>query len=264
MQERDLAPDLTVPVVGLGTWQVLDLGPEEQPRADRVVAAMLGAGARLFDSSPMYGRAEQVLGTALSARRDEAIVATKIWTDSDADGRRQYERQLEYYGGRVDFEQVHNLVNWRGHLRWLAGERDAGRIGALGATHYSPRALPELAEVMRSGQIEAIQVPYNPSERAIEREILPLAADLGLGVLVMRPLGSGGLGSGPGADELRELGVESWAEAVLVWALSAPGITAVIPATGDASHATANARAGSHPGFTPAQRKRVEALWRER
>jgi aryl-alcohol dehydrogenase-like predicted oxidoreductase len=264
MQERDLSPSLRVPVVGLGTWQVLDLGPDEQPRADRVVAAMLGAGARLFDSSPMYGRAEQVLGAALGARRGEATVATKIWTDSEAEGRRQYARQLDFYGGRVDLEQVHNLVNWRGHLGWLAGERDAGRIGALGVTHYSPWSFDELAEAMRSGQIDAIQVPYNPSERAIEAQILPLAAELGLGVLVMRPLGSGGLGWGPGEDELRELGVESWAEAVLVWALSAPGITAVIPATGDASHASANARAGSHPGFTPAQRERVEALWRER
>jgi aryl-alcohol dehydrogenase-like predicted oxidoreductase len=264
MQERTLAPDLRVPVVGLGTWQVLDLRAGEQPRADGVVAAMLGAGARLFDSSPMYGRAEQVLGTALSSRRDEAIVATKIWTDSEAEGQRQYERQLGFFGGRIDVEQVHNLVNWRGHLSWLAREREGRRIGALGATHYSPRAFSELADVMRSGQIDAIQVPYNPSERAIETEILPLAAELGLGVLVMRPLGSGGLGSGPRADELSELGVESWAEAVLVWALSAPGITAVIPATGDLFHATANARAGSHPGFTPAQRQRVAELWRER
>lgn len=93
---------------------------------------------------------------------------------------------------------------------------------------------------------------------------VPIVAELALGVLVMRPLGSGGLGAGPDADELSELGVETWAEAVLVWALSAPGITAVIPATADPAHATANARAGSHLGFTPSQRERVEALWRQR
>ena len=264
MNERILAGGLAVPVVGLGTWQVLDVGPECQPGADRVVATMLDAGGRLFDSSPMYGRAEGVLGAALGERRAEAIVATKIWTPSDEDGRRQLERQLQLYGGRVDVEQVHNLVNWRGHLRWLREERDAGRIGVLGATHYSPGAFGELAEVMRSGEIEMIQVPYNPSERAIEAEILPLAVDLGLGVLVMRPLGSGSLGPGPSPAELQELGVESWAEAVLVWALSAPGITALIPATGDPAHAAANARAGSHAGFDEAGRRRVEALWRAR
>ena len=159
---------------------------------------------------------------------------------------------------------MHNLVEWREQLRWLREEREAGRIGALGATHYSPRAFAELATVMRSGEIEMIQIPYNPSERDVEREILPLARELGLGILVMRPLGSGGLGTGPAEDELAGLGVETWAEAVLVWALSEPGITAVIPATGDPGHAAANARAGAHPGFDAAQRRRVEALWERR
>jgi aryl-alcohol dehydrogenase-like predicted oxidoreductase len=146
----------------------------------------------------------------------------------------------------------------------MEAERERGRIGLLGATHYSPRAFGELAEVMRSGRIHAIQVPYNPDEREVEREILPLAAQLGLGVLVMRPLGSGGLGRGPAAAELRALGVESWAEAVLVWILSDPRITAVIPATSDPAHAAANARAGDHPGFGPDERRRVEELWRQR
>jgi aryl-alcohol dehydrogenase-like predicted oxidoreductase len=260
MQERTLAAGLSVPVVGLGTWKVFDLGPAEQPRADHVVAAMLGAGGRLFDSSPMYGRAERVLGTALGSRRDEAIVATKIWTSSEAEAR----RQLELYGGRVDVEQIHNLVNWRGHLRWLAGERRPAGSGCSGRRTTGGAPSPSWPRSCARGRIEMIQVPYNPSERTIESGILPLAAQIGLGVLVMRPLGSGGLGSGPGDDELSGLGVESWAEGVLVWALSAPGITAVIPATADASHAAANARAGSHPGYTPAQRRRVEELWRAR
>lgn len=264
MLQRTLAPGLDVPVVGLGTWQVLDVGPEGQAGADEVVATMLGAGARLFDSSPMYGRAEQVLARALGDLRSEAIVATKIWTGSEREGRAQYAHQLESYGGRVDVEQVHNLVNWRGHLDWLTAEREAGRIGVLGATHYSPGAFGELMEVMRSGAIQMVQVPYNPSEREIEREVLPLAVELGLGVLVMRPLGSGRLGAGPPPGELEPLGVRSWAEAVLAWALSAPGITAVIPATSDPAHAAANARAGAHPDLDDAARRHVEALWARR
>jgi aryl-alcohol dehydrogenase-like predicted oxidoreductase len=257
VNERQLAPGLVVPVVGLGTWQALVASPDP----DAVVSAMLESGGCLFDSSPMYGRAEELLGAALRSRRSEAVVATKIWTHSVEEGREQFARQVQFYGGHVEVEQVHNLVAWREHLGWMADEREAGRIDVLGATHYSPSSFGELARVMRSGLIEMVQVPYNPFEREVEREILPLARELGLGVLVMRPLGSGRLGS---ASDLDGLGVESWAEAVLMWALSADGITAVIPATGDVEHARANARAGSHPGFDDAQRRHVEDLWQRR
>lgn len=264
MEPRAIGPDLAVPVVGLGTWSVFDHGPERQANADAVVAAMLDAGCTLVDSSPMYGRAEAVLGEALRDRRAEAVVATKIWTPSVEEGRAQYARQLAWYGGRVDVQQVHNLVAWREHLEWLAPEREAGRIGLLGATHYQAGAFGELARVMRSGLIQMVQIPLNPDEREVEDEILPLAEELGLGVLVMRPLGSGGLGAGPPVEELRPLGVESWAEAVLVWALSDPRVTAVIPATADPAHAVANARAMRHPGLGRDDRRRIEALWRVR
>jgi aryl-alcohol dehydrogenase-like predicted oxidoreductase len=261
MRTRQLAPGVTVPVIGLGTWAVFDLPGEREAEAAPVAAALLDAGGRVVDSSPMYGRAEQVLGRALGPRRRDAFVATKIWTSSVDEGRAQYARQLDLYDQRIDLEQVHNLVGWREHLRWLEAERDAGRVGLLGATHYAPRAFGELAEVMRTGRIQAIQVPYSPGEREVEAEILPLAEELGLGVLAMRPLGSGGLGAGPPARDLRELGVESWAEAVLVWALSDPRITVVIPATGNPAHAAANARAGAHPGFDPEARALVERWW---
>lgn len=250
--------------MGLGTWSVFDHGPERQPGADAVVATMLDAGCALVDSSPMYGRAEAVLAAALGRRRDEAVVATKIWTPSVEEGRAQYARQLDWYGGRVDVQQVHNLVSWRAHLDWLEPEREAGRIGLIGATHYRAEALGELADVMRTGRIQMVQVPLNPDERDVEREVLPLAEELGLGVLVMRPLGSGRLGAGPPTSELRPLGVETWAEAVLVWALSDPRTTAVIPATADPAHAAANARAAVHPGFDRDARRHVERLWRTR
>ena len=124
----------------------------------------------------MYGEAERVLGEALGDRRDQALVATKVWTPDDAEAERQVERALGYFGGRVDLYQVHNLVAWREQLTLLERLRDAGTVGAIGATHYSPSAFGELAEVMRTGRIAAIQIPYNPHEREVEREILPLAA----------------------------------------------------------------------------------------
>jgi aryl-alcohol dehydrogenase-like predicted oxidoreductase len=255
---------LQVPVIGLGTWQVFDVPPNEIVGPRRVVDAVLAQGGRFFDSSPMYGRSEAVLGATLDERRQRAIVATKIWTASASDGREQLRRQLEWLHGRIELEQVHNLLAWKDHLDWLERERDAGTVGFLGATHYSPHAFPELATVMRSGRIDAIQVPYNPDERDVEAEILPLADELNLGVVVMRPLGgSGALGRGPGPAALAELGVTSWAEAVLKWALSDTRVHVLIPATSNPDHVAANARAGEPPYFTADQRRHIEELWRQ-
>ena len=261
MERRTLGrTGVDLPVVGLGTWLTFDLPDDEQESADAVVAAGFQEGTRLVDSSPMYGRAERVLGRALDGFREQAFVATKIWTGSVGEARAQLEDQLDFYDGRVDLEQVHNLVAWEAHLGWLESEREAGRVRHLGATHYAASAFGELAQVMRTGAIEAIQIPYNPREREVEREILPLAEELGLGVIVMRPLGEGALLPGPSADRLGPLGVETWAEALLKWALSDPRVTAVIPATTSPEHARQNAQAGSPPWFVPEERRYVEEL----
>jgi len=224
-----------VPVVGLGTWQTFDVGPDRETATRAVVDAVWQGGTRLFDSSPMYGRAEAVLGRGLGERRNEAVVATKIWTTSTSEGRRQFDAQLEFFAGRVDVEQIHNLVAWREHLDWLEDERAAGRIGFLGATHYAAWAFDELEQVMRTGRIDTIQVPYNPMEREAERRILPLAAELDLGVIAMRPLGGGSLVRRFGAAEL------------LKWTLSDERVHVAIPATSSPAHARTNTEAGEPP-----------------
>jgi aryl-alcohol dehydrogenase-like predicted oxidoreductase len=244
---------------GLGTWSTFDLPAAEEDLAAQVVGAAFDAGTRFVDSSPMYGRAEGVLARSLGPRRADAIVATKIWTPSVEEGRAQFGAQLEWYGGRVDVLQIHNLVGWRDHLPWMDAERDDGRIGVLGATHWSAGAFDELADVMRSGRIGCVQVPWNPAEREAERLILPLAADLGLGVIAMRPFGEGGLlRRAPVSQELAAAGATSWPEALPRWCLSEPRVHVPIPATRDRLHARENAAAGDGRVLDPDQREVVE------
>lgn len=256
---------LRVPVVGMGTWQTFDVrgGGVESARRE-VVGAALESGACFFDSSPMYGEAERVLGAALRGRREEALVATKVWTASAAEGRAQAERALGYFGGHVDLYQVHNLVAWREQLRLLEGLRDEGKVGAIGATHYSSSAFGELQEVMRTGRIGAIQVPYNPAQREVERAVLPLAEELGLGVVVMRPFAEGGLlRVGPGEEQLRplrEFGVRTWAQALLKWILSDRRCHVAIPATSSPERMRENAEAGEPPWFGDEEREYVAGL----
>ena len=248
------------PVVGLGTWNTF--GGDER-LASEVVDAAFEAGIRVVDSSPMYGGAEASLADALEGRRDEAVVATKIWSQSVDDGRAHFTRQLDWFG-RVDVEQVHNLLLWREQTEWLEGERDEGRIGRLGVTHYQSSAFGELAEALRTRRLDTLQVPYNPHERECERELLPLAQALGVAVIVMRPLGGGSLvrraPSAEALEPLREFGVETWPQALLKWTLSDERVDVAIPATSRPERVTENAAAGEPPWFGAQQRRLVERL----
>jgi len=258
MEERALGP-----VVGLGTWRTFG---GNVSRARKVVAAALDSGVRLVDSSPMYGGAERSLGAALDGRRASASVATKIWAGSVEEGRDQYGAQLAWFGGRIEIEQIHNLVNWDEHIDWLEEERASGRIERIGVTHYSAASFGELADAMRTGRFETVQLPLNPHERESERELLPLAAELGMAVIVMRPFGEGALlRQAPSASKLaplREFGVETWPQALLKWVLSDTRVDVAIPATRDPKHARANADAGSPPWLGPDERALVEELAR--
>jgi diketogulonate reductase-like aldo/keto reductase len=265
MDNRRLGRDgVSLPVVGLGTWRRLEAAAAAG-RHRTLVNAALDAGIRVFDSSPMYGTAEPLLAAPRAVRRDEAFVATKVWARSPAEGRGQLDRAVEWFG-QVDLMQIHNLVAWRDHLTMLEAAREQGKIGLIGATHYSAAAFGELVGVMSTRRIDAIQVPYNPVEREVERRVLPLADELGLGVLVMRPLGEGDLlRRPPGAAELaplRPFGVTTWAQALIKWGLSDRRCHVAIPATADPDRITENASAGSPPWFEPEQRDLVSRLAR--
>jgi aryl-alcohol dehydrogenase-like predicted oxidoreductase len=265
MERRPLGAGGTlVPVVGLGTWQTLDVsGTDAEANAHQVVTTALDVGAVFFDSSPMYGRAETVLAAGIGDRRDEAFVATKVWTGDDTIATDQTRYALSLYG-QVDLYQVHNLVATESRLRHLEDLRDQGLVGQIGATHYSQSAFGELEAVMRSGRISAVQVPYNPMQTEVERRILPLALELGIGVVVMRPFGEGSLLRRPPSAAqlapLRRFGIETWPQALLKWVLSDPRCTVAIPATSRPERVSENSTAGSPPWLGPDERVLVSSL----
>ena len=266
METRALgSTGLTVPVVGMGTWATFDVkGEAGEANARRVVDRALESGANFFDSSPMYGEAERVLGLTLQDRRGAAIVATKVWTPDD--GAEQMRRSLAFFRGRVELYQIHNLVNWRRHLDALESLRGEGTIDAIGATHHRASAFGELQSVMRTGRITAIQIPYNPIQREVEETILPLAADLGIGVVVMRPFAERGLlRDPPAAADLAPLapfGVQTWPQALLKWILSDPRCHVAIPATSKPDRMSENAAAGEPPWLGKDERAYIARLAR--
>lgn len=266
MEHRILGQSgLEVPVVGMGTWRTFDVrGQAAENHARTIIDTAFANGINFFDSSPMYGEAERVLGLALEDRRNQALVATKVWASTLTEGQQQVEFALSVFGNYVDLYQVHNLVNWREQVTMLEGMQEAGYVRAIGATHYSSAAFPELRQVMQTGRITAIQIPYNPLEREVERQILPLAADLNLGIVVMRPFAEGALmRHQPSTSELAPLkpfGITTWSQALIKWILSDPRCHITIPATTNPDHVIHNAAAGNPPWFGPQERAFVARL----
>lgn len=265
MQERPLgATGLALPVVGMGTWKTFDVEGAERNARRRLAVDALDLGVRLFDTSPMYGAAEDVLADALRSYRDEAVVADKVWAGAVDEGKRQVARALDLYGGVVEVYQVHNLRLWKEHLPELERRKKRDEVLALGVTHYNHAAYPELEEAMRSGRIDMIQIPYNLVERKAEERVLPLAEKLGLGVLVMEPLGTGALARKAPPPEavapFLDHGLTTWAQVCLRWILSDPRVTAVIPATSSPAHLRENALVGHAPGYDEKERAAIVDL----
>jgi diketogulonate reductase-like aldo/keto reductase len=188
-------------------------------------------------------------------------VATKVWTADDREADAQIGRALAWFGGRVDVYQVHNLIAWPRRVEQLSRLQAAGAVGLVGVTHYSPRALPELRRAMEDGRVRAVQLPYNPLEREVEHEVLDAAADLGVGVIVMRPFGEGRLLQRRVPESalapLRPFGIRTWRQALLKWILSDARCHVTIPATSNPEHMRENAAAGEPPWLGPDERAYV-------
>lgn len=253
-----------LPVIGLGTWSTFDVGAsaaERAPLAD-VLADFFAAGGRLIDSSPMYGRAEGVVGDLVAAARHPAFLATKVWTQGAAQGRAQMEASLSLLRTeRLDLMQVHNLLDWKVHLPALRAWREAGRFRYLGITHYAASAFPELERLMKTEALDFVQLPYSLATRGAEARLLPTAQDTGTAVLVMRPFEEGALFAAVKGRALPpwlgERGFASWAQVFLAFLLAHPAVTCVLPATSKRAHLAQNVTAGNGPELSAADAARL-------
>jgi diketogulonate reductase-like aldo/keto reductase len=243
----------SLPAIGLGTWQAFDVGSsaaERQP-LEEVLALFVKLGGKVVDSSPMYGRAEQVIGdiaTKLDLHKS-LFLATKVWTTGKQQGIESMEKSLaKLQCQRIDLMQVHNLVDAQTHLATLRDWKQQGRVRYLGITHYVSSAYGEVAKLLRTEKLDFVQINYSLLEREAEKEILPLAQDRNVAVIVNRPFGGGDLFSRvrqkPLPDWAAEFDCHSWAQFLLKWIVAHPAVTCVIPATSNARHLEDNIQAG--------------------
>lgn len=242
-----------LPVIGLGTWQTFDVGATAAERGplQEVLTAFVELGGRLIDSSPMYRRAEQVVGDLAAELdlRDRLFVATKVWTSGREAGIRQMEDSLrKLRSERLDLMQVHNLLDVDTHLATLATWKREGRIRYVGVTHYTASAHDEVARVITRHPVDFVQINYSVGEPEAEQRLLPLAQERGVAVIVNRPFASGSLlrrlRDRPLPAWAADIDCSSWAQLLLKFVISHPAVTCTIPATSKVRHLRDNMQAG--------------------
>ena len=261
--------DETLPAVGLGTSNVFDhaLEGETKTRLARVLRDFHAAGARVVDTSPMYGKAEEVTGTLAreAGITGDLFLATKVWTKGKDEGIRQMRESAQRLGREtLDLIQVHNLVDTEAHLDTLDAWKKEGKVRYTGITHYVPSAFDDLERWMKARKPDFVQLCYSVRVRDAEKRLLPLAADLGIAVLANRPFEEGALFSAvqakPLPDWAAEAGAASWGQLFLKFILGHPAVTVAIPATGKPDHLADNLAAMKGVPLARDHRERLAKL----
>ena len=259
-----------MPVIGLGTSQVFDVGEgaARQPLAE-VLRLLLDAGGKIIDTSPMYGRAEAVAGdlVAETGARPGVFLATKVWTSGREAGIAQMRRSAELLKSPVlDLIQVHNLLDWRTQLATLRQMKEKGQVRYIGITHYTTGSLPELAGILQNEPgIDFVQCAYSLVTRAAETALFPIAAARKVAVIVNRPFEDGDMfrrvRGGAVPEWAAEFDCTSWAQLFLKYVIAEPAVTCAIPATSNPAHMADDLKAGIGRLPDARQRQQIRQLW---
>lgn len=254
-----------IPAIGLGTWQTFDTAPAGAKASvlEQVLSSFVAQGGKLVDCSPMYGRAEQLLGALAQKQQlhDSLFMATKVWTSGKDRGIQQMNTSMELLKVPVlDLMQVHNLLDYKEHLKTLQAWKEEGRVRYIGITHYTTASHEALMGVMKEFPVDFVQFNYSIQSRAAEKSILPFAADQGVAVLVNRPFEEGALFSRVKGKPLpawaAAFDCQNWAQFFLKYIISHPAVSCVIPATASPDHLESNMAAGR--GKMPDEAARIE------
>lgn len=269
-----------IPVIGLGGRWISTRSTPEELRDHRAVLHALAADAppsgRVFDSAAGYGggASEDLSGewAAEDGFQDQIFWATKVnvvgrggGTADPADVRAQIERSFERMSVDViDLNQVHNMGDPPTQLGVLQEYKDQERIRYIGITTTSEDQYPQLARVMREYPIDFIGIDYAVDNRGAEDEILPLALDQGIAVIVYLPFGRTRMwqriGDRPLPEWAREFDAHAWSQFMLKYVVSHPAVTVAAPGTGDPEHMVENLGAARGRLPTPEQRRRMVEL----
>lgn len=243
----------SVTAIGIGTWETFDVDSSHTAEIEQlreVLSIFVSKGGNVIDSSPMYGFSEKNVGTLSTEDgfNDKLFLATKVWTSGRDNGIRQMKESLQYMKrSRIDLMQIHNLVDWKTHIKTLREWKESGTIRYIGITHYRESAYSEMESIMKSEPIDFIQVNYNLADRKSSERLLPLAAEKNIGVIISQPFGYGKLfdqvEKKPLPEWAAEFDCKSWAQFFLKFIISHPAVTCAIPGTGLPAHMLDNIQA---------------------
>jgi aldehyde reductase len=242
----------SVPVLGQGTWT---MGEDPALRRQEIASlrAGLDLGLRLIDTAEMYGegRTETLVGEAISGRRDEVFLVSKVYPHNAS--RKAMRQSCANSLKRLKTDRIDlYLLHWRGEvplaetLRTFAGLQRDGLIRHWGVSNLDTADMEELWDLSGAREVQTNQLLYNLTRRGIEWDLLPWLRERGIPVMAYSPIEQGLLARHRALANFGKQRGMTAAQVALAWLLAQDGVIA-IPKTSSAPHLEQNMQALAHP-----------------